>query len=98
MIVLRHGERGCAGFSMDAFFWVLAAVVLVGGIAAAVIWRPIRAARRERTLARAPREIHRQSEQLAARFLTRASACGKPRAPRLSDSHLDGAVTYARDL
>jgi hypothetical protein len=82
---------------MDAFFWVLGAVVLVGGISAAVIWRPIRAARRERMLARARREFHRQREQLEARFLTRASACGKPRGLRWSDCNFEDDVTYARD-
>src|SRR5438309_7259646 len=99
MIVPRHGERGCAGFSMEAlFFWILlAAVVVVGGISAAVIWRPIRSARRERNLARARREFHRQREQLEARFLTRASACGKPRGLRWSDCNFEDDVTYARD-
>ncbi len=82
---------------MDALLWVSGAVVLAGGISAAAIWRPLRAARQEKTLARARREFHRQREQLEARFLTRAASCGKPRGLRWSDCDFEDDVTYARD-
>jgi hypothetical protein len=82
---------------MDAFFWIAAAVLAAVVISAAVVWRPMRTAQRERTFARARREFHRQREQLEARFLTRASACGKPRGLRWSDCNFEDDVTYARD-
>jgi hypothetical protein len=82
---------------MDALFWILGAVAVVCGIVATAIWRPIRTARREKTLFRARRDFHRQREQLEARFLTRAAASGKPRGLRWSDCSFEDDVTYARD-
>src|SRR5438477_10163514 len=82
---------------MDALFWILGAVAVVCGIVAAAVWRPIRTARREKTLSRARRDFHRQREQLEARFLTRAAASGKPRGLRWSDCSFEDDVTYARD-
>ncbi|HEV3417425.1 MAG TPA: hypothetical protein VG056_11440 [Pirellulales bacterium] len=82
---------------MDAIYWILGAGLVAGSIVALVVWRPIRAARREKLLARARRDFHRQREQLEARFLTRASACGKPRGLRWSDCNFEDDVTYARD-
>jgi hypothetical protein len=82
---------------MDAIYWILGAGLVAGLIVALVVWRPIRVARREKLLARARREFHRQREQLEARFLTRAAACGKPRGLRWSDCNFEDDVTYARD-
>jgi hypothetical protein len=82
---------------MDPIFWILGAVAVVGGIVAAAVWRPVQTARREKTLSRARREFHRQREQLEARFVTRAAACGKPRGLRWSDCNFEDDVTYARD-
>lgn len=82
---------------MDAFGWILTAVVVACGVVAVVVWRPVRAARREKFLARAKREFHRQREQLEARFLTRAAATGKPRGLRWADCNFEDDVTYTRD-
>lgn len=82
---------------MDAFWWISAAVVLACGIVAIVVWRPLRAAHRERQLARARGEFHCQREYLEARFIQRAAACGKPRRLRWADCNFEDDVTYARD-
>jgi len=81
----------------DWRWWILAAAVLIWGVVVAVIWRPLRAARREKLLIRARREFRRQREQLEARFVQRAEARGKPRGLRWSDCDFENDVTYARD-
>ena len=81
---------------MDAI-WGLAAACVVGLITAALLWRPIRRARREAQLARARQEFRRQRERLEARFLKLASASGKPRGLRWTDCEFDNDVAYARD-
>ncbi len=56
---------------MVALWWILAAVTVACAVVGVVVWHPWRAAKREKMLARARREFHRQREQLEARFLTR---------------------------
>ncbi len=82
---------------MENLGWILAAIAVACAVVAIVVWRPVRAHRRERFLARARRDFHRQREQLEARFLTRAGASGKPRGLRWSDCSFDDDVTYTRD-
>ncbi len=81
----------------EAIWWILAAVAVACAVVGVVVWRPLRAAQREKLLARARREFHRQREQLEARFLKRAGSGGKPRGLRWSDCDFDNDVTYARD-
>jgi hypothetical protein len=94
---LSNGDEALAVVFMEAFWWISAAVLLACGVVAIVVWRPLRAAHRERQLARARREFHRQREYLEARFIQRAAACGKPRGLRWADCNFEDDVTYARD-
>ncbi|HEX3998609.1 MAG TPA: hypothetical protein VHX65_08680 [Pirellulales bacterium] len=82
---------------MDAILWISAVGLLACAFVAIAVWRPLRAAHRERQLARARREFHRQREYLEARFIQRAAACGKPRGLRWADCNFEDDVTYARD-
>lgn len=75
----------------------LGALVAVGAIAAYLLWRPCRAARREKALARARREFHLRREQLEAKFVKQAGDSGKPRGLRWMDCDFENDVTYARD-
>ncbi len=82
---------------MDERLTILAAAFAIWVVLMAVVWRPLRDSWRERQLIRARREFHRQREQLEARFVTRASASGKPRGLRWNDCDFEDDVTYARD-
>jgi hypothetical protein len=85
---------------MGTLGWIalgLAALVAIVSAAAFLLWRPRRAGRQEKALARARREFHLRREQLEAKFLTRAGESGKPRGLRWVDCDFDNDVTYARD-
>jgi hypothetical protein len=85
---------------MGSLGWIalgLAALIAIVSTAAVLLWRPRRAGRQEKSLARARREFHLRREQLEAKFLTRASESGKPRGLRWTDCDFDNDVTYARD-
>jgi hypothetical protein len=75
----------------------LSALVIIAFFAAWSLWRPYRAVRQEKSLARARREFHLRREQLEAKFLTRAGESGKPRGLRWVDCDFENDVTYARD-
>jgi hypothetical protein len=75
----------------------VAALVAIGAVAAYLLWRPYRAVRQEKFLARARREFHLRREQLEAKFLQRAGESGKPRGLRWADCDFENDVTYARD-
>jgi hypothetical protein len=86
--------------SLGSLGWIalgLAALIAIVSAAAFLFWRPRRAGRQEKALARARREFHLRREQLEAKFLTRASESGKPRGLRWTDCDFDNDVTYARD-
>jgi hypothetical protein len=83
---------------MEGAWWVLLAVTgAIAAIAAALAWRPCRAALRDAQLARAKRDFHRQREHLEARFLQLAGNSGKPRGLEWSNCDFEDAVVYARD-
>lgn len=78
-------------------FIAVVAAGLIGGFVAALVARPLRAARRSEKLALSQRDFHRQREQLEAKFIDRAAANGKPRGLRWVDVVFDDDVIYARD-
>lgn len=79
-------------------WWIAAGVVgLVFLGLPVLLWRPVRAARREARFARARQEFKLQRERLEAKFFALASSSGKPRGLRWTDCEFDNLVTYARD-
>lgn len=77
--------------------WLLAAGIVAAVALTALLWRPIRHARREAIYARARREFHRTRERLEMQFLKIAAATGKPRGLRWTECDFDDSVSYARD-
>ena len=73
-------------------FAIAASVVIV----VALVWRPVRARRRENQLVRARRDFHRQRERLEARFVTLAARSGKPRGLEWVRCDFEDDVIYAR--
>ena len=82
---------------MTGFWWALAGVAAVLIVLLPVLWRPARAARRERQCTLAQTDFRLQREQLEARFVKLASESGKPRGLRWIDCDFQNEVTYARD-
>ncbi len=83
---------------MSAIEWIVAGIVLlVGVVLAVVLGKKKSAGDRQRQLLDAQQQFHRMREQLEAKFLTKASACGKPRGLRWTDCEFENDVTYARD-
>jgi hypothetical protein len=72
----------------------IASLLIVGTVALA--WRPIRTRLREKELARARKDFHRQREHLEARFLRLATESGKPRGLEWVRCDFDDDVVYAR--
>jgi hypothetical protein len=72
----------------------IASLLLVGTVAA--VWRPVRARIREKELARARKDFHRQREHLEAKFLRLATESGKPRGLEWVRCDFDDDVIYAR--
>lgn len=81
---------------MVAWILVAGAVVTVA-VMTALLYKPLRAVRRESTLARAKRDFHLQRERLEAQFFKLASTTGKPRGLRWTDCDFENPVAYARD-
>ncbi|MGE0607556.1 MAG: hypothetical protein AB7O62_10710 [Pirellulales bacterium] len=78
--------------------WWIAGGTLAGlALGAALAWRPVKAARRERQFQRARKLFHQQRERLEAKFLALAAKSGKPRGLRWTDCDFENAVAYARD-
>lgn len=78
------------------WLWAMLGAVIVAGVAAALLYRPIRTAQREAQLRRAQREFHQQRERLEARFYDLASNSGKPRGLRWTECDFENDVAYAR--
>jgi hypothetical protein len=78
-------------------WWIAAGAASAALVAGALIWRPVCAALRESHYRKARKDFHRQRERLEARFLTLASASGKPRGLRWTDCEFEDSVSYARD-
>jgi hypothetical protein len=77
--------------------WITAGIVLaLLAIAAALVYRRLRALLRETEFKRARREFHQQRERLEAKFFELASNSGKPRHLRWTNCDFDNDVTYAR--
>ena len=81
-----------------AAWWISAAVIGATILCVIVaVWRPIRARIREKQLARARRDFHRQRERLEAKFLSLASRSGKPRGLDWVRCDFEDDVIYTRD-
>lgn len=78
-------------------WWVFAGAGLAAAvIAVGIAWRPLRERQREKRLARARRDFHRQRERLEARFFTLAAGSGKPRGLEWVRCDFEDDVVYAR--
>lgn len=75
----------------------LSAVAISLLVGAVLVWRPLRAARREARFAVACRDFHRQRERLEAKFVQLGTVGPKPDAPRWTDCQFDDDVAYARN-
>ena len=71
-------------------------VVVLIGLLVGVTWKPLRARRRSREVARAVRMFRFQREQLEAKFFDLASSRRKPRGLRWLDCEWQDSVTFAR--
>lgn len=80
----------------EIWYWFIVAV-LVALALAAVAWKPLRNAWREKELARLRQNFHREREHLEARFFRKASESGKPRGLAWTNCDFGNDVTYARD-
>jgi hypothetical protein len=65
---------------------------------AALLWRPMRARRRQRDAEHALKSFRLQREQLEAKFFDLASSRGKPRGLRWLECDWHDDVTFGRDL
>ncbi len=84
---------------MQPWMWIAAGVIalVLLGLIAALIWRPIRRSLREAQLVKARQDFHRQRERLEAKFFELAAGSGKPRGLRWANCDFDDDVAYARD-
>src|SRR5262245_15857561 len=76
---------------------VVAGAFVIGGVAAGLLWRPLRSFGQEVQIGRARELFALQRERLEGQFFTAASATGKPRGLRWKRCEFDGAAQYARD-
>lgn len=79
------------------WLWLVVVLVLLGGVLLLLAWRPLRALTREIQVERARELFVLQRERLEAKFVTAASATGKPRGLRWKDCGFETAVELARD-
>jgi hypothetical protein len=79
------------------WFWVLLAVVLLGLVVLLLGWRPLRSLGKEIQVERARELFVLQRERLEAKFVTAASATGKPRGLRWKDCSFERDIELARD-
>jgi len=81
---------------MQDIFWMLLAIVFVGLIAVAILWRPLVASWRENCLVQAQRDFHWQRERLEAKFMVLGMLDDRPAEARWDDCCFDDDVAYAR--
>src|SRR5581483_4495772 len=74
-----------------------AVLVVVGLVAALVIWRPMRRLGRELVVARARESFRLQRERLEAKFFDAAAATGKPRGLRWKECQFEDTMDLVRD-
>ena len=79
------------------WLWLVPVLVLLGVVLLLWVWHPVRALTREIQVERARELFSLQRERLEAKFVTAASATGKPRGLRWKDCNFDNAVELARD-
>jgi len=77
--------------------WIAGLVLGLLTILAIGLWRPVRRALREKELARACKDFHRQRERLEAKFLQLAGRSGKPRGLIWANCDFADDVVYARN-
>lgn len=82
---------------MTGLAWLVVAFGAGLVVAAALLWKPILTAWREKQLAAARQSFHRRREWLEARFLELAGRSGRPRGLRWVDCEFADGVVYARD-
>src|SRR5438552_16070123 len=79
------------------WLWVVVAVVVIAGMLFALAWRPLRSLGRGIQVERARELFVLQRERLEAKFVTAASATGKPRGLRWKDCNFENEIELARD-
>jgi hypothetical protein len=79
------------------WLWLVPVLLVLGVVLLLLVWRPLRALTREIQVERARELFVLQRERLEAKFVTAASATGKPRGLRWKDCAFETAVELARD-
>lgn len=83
---------------MEGLFWIFPTIaVIIVAAGAVLVWRPIRAARREARFAQARRDFHHQRERLEAKFLQLGMMNPKADSPRWTGCDFRDDVSYARN-
>jgi hypothetical protein len=77
--------------------WIVLAVVVVGAAVLLMAWRPLKTFGKGVQVERARELFILQRERLEARFVTAASATGKPRGLRWKDCSFESELQLARD-
>ena len=80
---------------MEWWGWVVVAAGL--GVAAALLWRPLRSFGQQVRLEHARELFKLQRERLEARFLGAAAASGKPRGLRWANCEWESEVVFVRE-
>jgi hypothetical protein len=78
------------------WLWLIAMVALVGLAAVLLAWRPLRSLGKEIQVERARELFLLQRERLEAKFVTAASATGKPRGLRWKNCAFENEIELAR--
>src|SRR3712207_5028061 len=79
------------------WWWLILVAFLLGGLALAAMWRPLRSLGREIQLERARESFNLQRERLELQFLTAAAASGKPRGLVWQGCEWADDVEFARE-
>src|SRR5437867_13397633 len=79
------------------WLWLVPVLVLLGVVLLLWVWHPLRALTREIQVERARELFVLQRERLEAKFVTAASATGKPRGLRWKDCSFENELELARD-
>lgn len=77
--------------------WLILGLVVAGGVAVALGWRPLRRFGRQVHLERARESFRLQRERLEAKFLEAAGATGKPRGLIWKECQFDAGTQFVRD-
>jgi hypothetical protein len=77
--------------------WVSGIVVIVAIVVIALVWRPVRSLGQGIQVERARELFVLQRERLEAKFVTAASASGKPRGLRWKDCSFESEIELARE-